>query len=433
MEQPKTLNSDQKIAADGFFDFLMGTDKEMIISGPGGVGKTTLMGHMIDNIMPRYLQTCQLMQIDPKYTDVMMTATTNKAAEVLGDASGRPTQTIHSFLNLKVQEDFKTGKSKLIKTGEWKVHSNMIIFIDECSMIDTHLRRHLLDATLNCKIVYVGDHCQLAPIMEPISPIYTDNLKQYVLLQQMRNNGQPALMQVCTQLRDTVETGKFKPIKIVPGVIDHLSPEEVAQEVNSHFLEPTTEHRILAYTNKKVVEYNDYIRQIREYPSDQYEVGEVLINNSAVKLRGGMLRVEEELKILEISKDIEKIKIQGDIYLEVRNMTLQDNFGGIWTNVPIPVDREYFTRLVKYYAGEKDWYTYFQLKNSYPDLRPRDACTVHKSQGSTYGTSFIDLTDVSMCRDPVVAARLLYVAFTRAKSRVVLFGDLAKKFGGLTY
>ena len=49
---PKTLNKGQQAAADGFFDFLFSGDKEMIISGPGGTGKSYLLGYLIDEIMP---------------------------------------------------------------------------------------------------------------------------------------------------------------------------------------------------------------------------------------------------------------------------------------------------------------------------------------------------------------------------------------------
>ena len=73
----------------------------------------------------------------------------------------------------------------------------------------------------------------------------------------------------------------------------------------------------------------------------------------------------------------------------------------------------------------------YKLKQQYPDLRPRDAATVHKAQGSTYETVFLDLDDLSTCRDSQMAARLLYVAFTRAKKRVVLYGHLASKYGGV--
>jgi ATP-dependent exoDNAse (exonuclease V) alpha subunit len=87
---------------------------------------------------------------------------------------------------------------------------------------------------------------------------------------------------------------------------------------------------------------------------------------------------------------------------------------------------------LKYYRRKKEWHKYFSLKNTIPDLRQRDAATVHKSQGSTYDTVFVDLTNISTCHNPIAAARMLYVAFTRARSRICLYGNLASKYGGLT-
>jgi exodeoxyribonuclease-5 len=71
------------------------------------------------------------------------------------------------------------------------------------------------------------------------------------------------------------------------------------------------------------------------------------------------------------------------------------------------------------------------LKNQFPDLRARDSQTVHKSQGSTYETVIIDLSNLSTCHLPKLVARLLYVAVSRAKTRVILFGTLAQKYGGV--
>lgn len=428
--QTLTLNEDQENASKGVFEFLMGNQKEMIISGPGGVGKTFLMGHIIDNIIPQYQSICQMMNIPSKYDSIIMTATTNKAAEVLSRATGRPTKTIHSFMNLTVVDDYASGRSKLTKTRGWEVHEDTIIFIDECSMIDTPLRTALMEGTKNCKIIYVGDHCQLAPVMEAVSPIYTQNLVQHTLLQQMRNNGQPALMAVCNQLRHTVETGEFKPIKIQPGVIDLFTADQMEEILTETFHEENGACRVLAYTNKRVTEYNDYIRQdIRSRP-EAFQLDETLVNNSAVQLKAAMLSVEAEVKIVWADDKTKMVDIDDGVQLEVRDVILEDQFRTCYT-VMLPMDRQHFTDLVKYYKKIKNWNRYFHLKNTYPDLRPRDSSTVHKAQGSTYETAFIDLDDLSTCTNPNMAARMLYVAFSRARNRVIMYGNLAERFGGL--
>ena len=422
------LNKEQQEAADGFLKFLFDPTKELIISGAGGVGKTFLMGHMIDIVLPHYQQTCSILGVKPEYDSVCMTATTNKAAEVLSQATGRPSETIHSFLNLKVQDDFSTGQSKLIKTDAFFPHARKIIFIDECSMIDRQLRNIILEGTVNCKVVYVGDHCQLAPVMEKLSPIYLDNLPFYNLTQPMRNAGNQALINACSQVRATVETGVFGAIQTVPGSIDWLTDQEAEQEIARTFLAGENA-RILAYTNQRVIEFNNHIRELKQLPIELQE-DEYVINNSMVRIGKSALSVEEEVQIVRKDDFTSLVQIDGDIELEVRRMDLKSAYSFI-PNVPVPVNREHFLALIKYFQRTKNWRVYFKQKNNFPDLRPSESATVHKSQGSTYDTVFIDLTNLSTCTQPDLAARLMYVAFTRAKKRVVLFGKLASRFGSI--
>lgn len=432
MTEPKTLNQGQEACAQAFFSFLFTEDPAFIISGPGGVGKTFLMSHLIDSIMPQYMNTCDLMGIDREFDEVQMTATTNKAAEVLAVGTCRPTSTIQSYMNLKVEDDYKTGQSKLTPTKQWRVHQRKIIFIDECSMVDSHLMKYLGEGTHKSKIVFVGDHCQLAPVMETISPIYkATGVPFYELTEQMRNAEQPALMNLCNQLRQSVETGEFKPIQIVPGVIDHLNDDQLQEKLEEHFTTQTMNSRILAYTNNRVLAYNDHIRGIRKLP-DEFQVGEYLVNNSAVHLPGRMLSVEEEVTIISQGPK-EKVYFDDDAELEIRRCTIETRIGDQFSGIPIPVDRHHYMALVKYYGKKKDWHNYFKLKNFYPDLRQRDAATVHKSQGSTYDTVFIDLADISRCTHSDQAARLLYVAVSRPRTQIYLYGNLADKYGGLTY
>lgn len=428
-ETTSPLNQGQQAAADGFFQFLFEDSKELIISGPGGVGKTFLMGYMIDTTMPRYAEACALMGIKAQYTEVVMTATTNKAAEVLGIATGRPASTIHSFLALKVQDDYATGKSLLTKTREWRIHHNKIIFIDEASMIDKALLDMIREGTCNCKIIYVGDHCQLAPIQEPISPIYKQRLPFFELTEPMRT-GIPALQNINLQLRHTVETGEFFPIQIVPGVIDLLDDDQMETAVNATFLQQNGNDRVLAYTNQRVVDYNNHIREIRQIHST-YVLGEILINNNVIRLKNGMLSVEEELTIARLEESTEYVEIEDGVQMEVRYADLRTGYGETFFGIPLPEDKGHFTALIKHYQRAKNWNRYFHLKNTYPDLRPRDAATIHKAQGSTYDTVFVDLGNLSSCHNPNQAARLLYVAFSRARSRVVLYGELAPKYGGV--
>jgi exodeoxyribonuclease-5 len=428
-----TLNQGQQDAAEGFFKFLFGPDKEMGITGPGGVGKTFLLGYMIDKIMPQYFETCKLMGVDPDFESVQMTSTTNKAAEVLSLDCGRPTSTVQSFLNLKVHDDYATGKSSLVKTRNWTVHERKILFVDECSLIDTPLHRTINEGTQDCKIVYVGDHCQMAPITETISPVFCSNIPFYHLTEP-RRTGNPHLQALNQQLRDTVETGQFQPIKIIPGVIDLLDGNQMEAEIAARFTAQTLEARVLAYTNKRAIEYNDHIRYIRGLP-DAFTVGEFLINNHALPLKSYMLSVEEEVEIINIHPKVIRLHVDcfggEDVYLEVQDCDIKTRLGMTFTGVKLPCDRVHYSALLKWLAQRKAWAKVYSLKHMILDLRQRDSSTVYKAQGSSLDTVLIDATNISLCHNPSQVARMLYVAASRARHRVVFYGELAAKYGGL--
>jgi len=74
------------------------------------------------------------------------------------------------------------------------------------------------------------------------------------------------------------------------------------------------------------------------------------------------------------------------------------------------------------------WVTFFEFKDeSFSDLRPVHASTVHRSQGSTYEKVFVDLTDIGRSTRRDVLLRLLYVALTRSRGDVYVTGELPER------
>ena len=74
------------------------------------------------------------------------------------------------------------------------------------------------------------------------------------------------------------------------------------------------------------------------------------------------------------------------------------------------------------------WEEYFNIKDTWLDLRSQYASTVHKAQGSSYDKVFIDLDDIGRCNIASDVARMLYVAISRAKKKVILSGTLPEKY-----
>ena len=432
------LNEGQTLASEGFFDFLLGPEKELNISGPGGVGKTFLMGHLIDEVMPRYYDTCQLMGVDPEFDNIHMTATTNKAAEVLGKQTGRPTSTVHAFFGLKVFDDYTTGESKVEKSRSWQVHHRIILFIDEASMIDSQLYALIQEGTMNCKIVYLGDKNQMAPVKETLSPVYKKpSIPMFQLLEPMRTSI-PELQALNAQCRATVESGEFtgicefKPIVEVPGIIDFIDGDQFMAEIEAGFKEAHHDNVILAYTNARVIEYNSHIRDLRGLPP-VFTLGEELVSNTAAQFGKHALRIEDEVEIVRIDDTPHIVMVAGEVEMQALHATIRNAYGDE-IRIRLPVDRTHYDQLVNYYRRAKNWHAYYDLKNSYPDLRQKDARTVYKIQGSSVsGTVYIDADNLNKCHNPAQAARLIYVAVSRARKRVAIYGSLALKYGGMQF
>jgi hypothetical protein len=433
----QTLNQGQRDAADAFYDFLFDDSRiEFIISGAAGVGKTFLMRHIIDVVLPRYHASCELLGIRPDYLDVEMTATTNKAAEVLTLATGRPCSTVHSFFGLRVYDDDTTGETKLTRSQDAPIHRGKVIFVDECSMIDTLLRTMVLEGIEGCKLVYVGDHCQMAPINEPLSPIYRQGAPFVRLTQPVRNAGQPALVALCAQLRRTVEEGVWAPIREVPGVIDVLDNAGMKRELEAQFRGPNPEARVLGFTNEWVIACLGHIRrQVRALP-DVFTAGEELVVNQAYVKGQDILNVEQAVQVLEVLSE-RQMHIEGEVYLKLGRLrvTGRTKSTGLRKEITVeyPLDRRHYRKLKDHFAEQKKWRMFFQLKNEIADLRPAEACTVYKAQGSTYDTVYVNLEDLATCENPGQLARMLYVAVSRARTRVCLYegkAELAHRYGG---
>lgn len=429
------LNQDQQKAVSEIFRFLMSNEREFMVSGPAGTGKTHLMKYVMRHSLANYRRACELLGQSFVDFTIELTATTNKAAAVLSASTGYVANTVHSFLNLKVRDNYETGATEIKPTPSWVVHERVLLFIDEASMVDAALHDYIRKGTdKTCKIIYLGDHCQMAPVFETISPVYASPVNFAELKTPMRNAGQPALMALCSQLRSTVETLVFSPIELVPGVIDHLDDRQAYDFIEQTFSTENPGARILAYSNHRVQEYNAHIRGLRRYP-DTFVGGEVLINNCVFQARSGRGRdaptrifaIEDEIEILDVSTGTDRIKADAsdaNTTFEVYHVRFRMTGVNECFSAAIPKDPQLFKELTQYFARAKNWDRYFWLRNSFPDFRLKDAATVYKAQGSTYHTVFLDLTNIGSCKHNDQLARMLYVGASRATDRIVLYGAL---------
>ena len=420
------LNKDQQA---GFLDVIKfinnPSQKYKHVSGGAGTGKTFFISQIAENILKHKNPEV------PLHT-VAITATTNKAAAVISDTMPQRAgeiSTIFTFMNLRVKENFSTGESSIVPTPRWTVHSGHFVIIDECSMVNKDLFKYLEKGLYNtCKVLFVGDKNQLAPVKENISPIYTQNFPISYLTQPVRNANQPALMALCEQAKQTVLTGVFQPIVEVPGVIDFVDGTTLQGILEREFTKEDPGKRIVCYTNKRVLQYNDFIRQIRGYKKP-YEVGEILSNNSSAELLG-----KERLYTDQVVQVKAIISEQDDPYIvpghTVPTVTLQveDVMSLVLYEVTAFANYQDRDAAMKYYSSRKQWDKYFKVKNNFPDLRSVAASTAHKAQGSTYDSVIVDLADIGTCTNTDQTARMLYVALSRPRNRLFIRGQLPERY-----
>jgi hypothetical protein len=422
------LNEGQDNAVKQILQFLLSEATEFKLSGAAGTGKTFLMNYVANQLLTDYKNYCAVFGFTYKHWNVEFTATTNKAADVLCTSAGRAAGTIHSFLGLRVSVDYKSGKEILQTTQNTVNRSGALIFIDEASMIDSTLRRYIKEfLTPGCKIIYVGDHYQLPPVNDKESPVYGDeSINMAVLTQPMRNSSQPALMALCQQFRSTVETGIFFPIKTVPQVIEALDNLSAQKLIDQIFTQENPSCKILCYTNERVKAYNNYIRELNNLPATFVE-GEKLILNSPFEVTSSILLPAELDIVVGKTSAHSYYKTPHGHFLYYTAEMISGTYRAYTKAAVNPEDlKKYMDKL----KAQKAWREFYQIKNEFADLRPTYACTVHKSQGSTYDSVIIDLDDIGTCWDKTTVARLLYVAISRARSKVYLRGSLPYSYGG---
>ena len=410
-----TLTQDQEKAKAAFFQFLSDpTASVFVLEGYAGCGKSTLIKNILED-MTAYEKAMAL--VDPKFRPYSrrFTATTNKAAENLASILKEPVQTIHSALGLRVCTDYQTQKTKLVAQRKSSVISKELIFIEEASFINSELLGHIFKRTEDCKIVFIGDPAQLAPVNCADTPVFSAGFPGARLTEVVRQTKNSPITDLATAFRHTVNTGEW-PIFTPDGVhVQHLSREDFEGEIIKEFTRPDWHYhdsKVLAWTNKTVIEYNQAINEVVK-GRPEFQVGDYAICNSFIYRDGISIKTDATVYIERIHTPINMYGVMGKTYL-VNGMALfmPDNF-------------EDKAKALKKAQEEQNNSAVQTITEHWIDLRAAYAQTVNKSQGSTYGKVFIDLDDLSKCNQGDVLARMLYVAVSRAKDRVYLTGDIS--------
>lgn len=413
-----TLTSDQQAALDNLYAFLTDPNERVfVLRGYSGCGKSTLVRTILDRL-PNFMRTVKLINPDAGRLEVQLTATTNKAAEVLAQVTGSEAGTIHSTLGLRVSVDYRTNTTTLkLSNPNAPLVEDKLLFIDEASFIDSALLSHIFSRTKNCKIVFVGDPAQLTQVNSRNAPVFEAKFPGAALTQVVRQAEGNPIVELATKFRHAVNTGEFFSFRPDGHHIRHLDREAFNELIETEFTRPDwtySDSKILAWTNKCVIGYNQYVRNLAK-GDPHFAAGDYAVCNSFVQLgKGGSIKTDDLVLITEIEPDCECFGVPGNY------MTLDYRH-----RVFVPHSLAEKNLAIKKARALEEWSQVATMESNWADLRAVFAQTINKSQGSTYGSVFIDLDDVARCHNGNQLARMLYVAVSRAKEHVYLTGDLA--------
>jgi len=383
------LSDDQNSALDRLLSWFEADTKRQYVTlgGYAGTGKTTILAHLRHELHTK----------NPKLK-VGFVSYTGKAARVLHSAlvsdvvllKQDTVGTIHSLIYSPVVNN----NEEIIGWKQKDTIDRDLIIIDEGSMVDGSIWRHLL--SYKKPIIVVGDHGQLPPIRGSFYLMDTpDILLQHIHRQAEKN----PIIGISTQAR---EHGFVRAGNYGAGVIKYAKEDPEAQEEVDELLQNYSPETLILcgfnYTRKKL---NSIIRTALGFTRPRPEEGDRVIclrNNHRKHIFNGMLgtvihieKMSDEWYDAQIQMDGEDDVFHGKISVQQFGSDSALNF----------TDRR--SEIMK---GDLFDFGY--------------ALTVHKAQGSQARKVVLFEERFSKMSDDDWR-RWLYTGVTRAQEELVIF------------
>lgn len=423
------LSPSQQEVLDEFPVFLMDDSAtELVITGFAGAGKSFLTRYLAQAAEDQQTLVRALRPEVPRRV-LWFSATTNKAANVLKNMVGQQASTIHNLLGLVVDTNYKTGLQTLKQKAKPENLNHSIVFIDEASMIDYQLLQTIRKMRANykdCKMVFIGDSYQLPPVFEAFSPVFRPNKRNNIfeLKEVQRQAEDNPVLQLSAQYRAVIDDPSLNWPEITGDgehIIVHQDNQSYLEAIKNAFTQShdVNDYRVLAWENQRVREYNAWIRNFLGMP-EFYQPGEMVLTNKPLMAQNrAILAQTDTIHKVTRSADIQKIKDVEGYYVNVENISQGFFQPRNWGHA-----NWLFKKLAVEANKKNDWTEYYRLKNAWADFRPVHSTTVHKAQGSTFREVFVDMGNIGKNTKWHEAARLAYVAISRASHRVHILGNL---------
>lgn len=443
-------------------------DYKRALVGAAGTGKTYLVKALIKN--------CGL-----SYSTIGLAAPTHKACRVLNDSIKLPNikvNTLQSDLGLRLNfdvEKFDIDNPPFDPKGKIKIGNYQLYIVDESSMINRGLVMFLEKTckTHNCKIIYIGDSSQLAPVNEKYSSAFK-GIKTNKLIQIVRQGEDNPISYLLELLRYDIEHKSFKFLEYISKVrrqfnIDNTkgyricNPLEFENLVKINFSdEELTRNidfaKVIAYTNNTVSAWNKFIRNAIISDSDKSVItkNDLIISYVTIvnQFNDCIIKNSEEYILKDVVNYTHpKYGLKGFMVRftaihggsNTTPLFIIDHKDNFTIQMYVKTAREMIqaAKVASASVRAQRWRDYFSFKESCllltniinpvtrkiefgRDLDYGFSLTSHKSQGSTFDTSFVDVNDIVYDKygqpysDAEEINRRLYVACSRCKNKLYL-------------
>lgn len=288
--------------------FLKSDSSVFILKGYAGTGKTTMVKQIADLALQKDI--------------VVLMAPTGRAARVLGKKTGYEASTIHrciydsAHIKLKPASNIAETQFKLIFPIV-AMTNKVVAIVDESSMVSSKTMEQELfqfgtDNLLNDlmtfvrpsfagKVIFVGDPAQLPPVgdskSQALNADYFRNLglkvEETELTEVLRQDSDSMILKNAMQIRDLLKEAKRNHLVFEErkGEVESVPVGEIIDRYMAIGKEASDgKSVIIAYSNRKVSEYNKEIRERKfggSVPLQNNEPLMVLRNNYHVNLMNG--------------------------------------------------------------------------------------------------------------------------------------------------
>lgn len=391
--------------------------KFFTFKGPAGTGKTTCAREVGSQFKGR----------------MAYSAPTNKAVKVLRE-SGVPGRaaTIFSLLGLRLEANGEVKELK-VSDGGPKLSEFDAVMVDEGSMLGARITAEIVKAQEQTGIpfIFMGDPYQLPPVKEVTSPIWTMSDEQWraELVKVMRHDNQ--ILKLATHLR-TVVASPLARLSLDTNYDDAATEGVKKFTAYDQFLTLMLQYaregkftdgraKAIAWRNSVVDKLNWRIRdEIMGVTPLPFEVGDRIIATEPA------FRDQQVLMVTDEEGMVEKVtEMQHPWHPAFRIMALEvkKEEGGKATLWAVhPDTQKDLQEQINAHAKAKEWRKFWSLKEAFHAVKPSYAITSHRSQGSTYESTFVNFADILYNPNRAEAMRCLYVACTRSKKQLFLTG-----------